>query len=66
MSEGQSVAAFQGLPTDRRREAIVLMGRIALRQIRSAIATGGSDDDLRIDHGPAQPDSAGEDLRATS
>jgi hypothetical protein len=66
MSEEQSVAAFQGLPTDRRQEAIALMGRMALRQIRSAIAIGGSDDDLRIGHDPARPEPAGEDLRATS
>ena len=52
MSEEPSIPEFQMLPLDRRQEAIALLGRMALRQIRSA--TKGSSDDVRIDHGPTR------------
>ncbi|WP_170207012.1 hypothetical protein [Roseinatronobacter monicus] len=66
MSEVPSVPEFQMLPLDRRQEAIALLGRMALRQIRSAIETKESDDDVRIDHGPARPEFTRESLRTAS
>lgn len=67
MSEEQSVPAFRTLPMARRQGAIALIGRMALRQLRSAVrATGERCDDLRICHGPAERKPAGEGLRPTS
>ncbi|KUR73872.1 hypothetical protein AQZ50_18750 [Novosphingobium sp. Fuku2-ISO-50] len=54
MGEEQSVPTFQLLSMGQQQQVIALIGRMALRQIRSAQTIGEKGDDVRNCHGPVE------------